>query len=76
MDVASFKRLEDGSFAGRIPPCTGVIAFAESEEECRIELQSVFEEWVWLGLRHGHPIPVVGGINLSQEPVLATVDSL
>ena len=76
MALATYKHLDDGSVAGRIPPCPGVITFAETEDRCQIELQSVLEEWVWLGLKHGHPIPVIGGINLSEEPAVATLDSL
>ena len=28
MSQAEYDKLEDGTFAGRVPPCLGVIAFA------------------------------------------------
>ena len=31
---AAFEKLEDGNYAGRIPSCTGVIAFGASLREC------------------------------------------
>ena len=27
-------KLEDGSFAGKIPPCAGVVAFSATLQEC------------------------------------------
>ena len=66
MDAAIFDRLEDGSYAGRIPPCQGVVAFGASLREAERELQSTLEEWVWLGLRLGHPLPVLSDLDLNQ----------
>jgi predicted RNase H-like HicB family nuclease len=57
--LASFKQLEDGSFAGRVEPCPGLLAFAEPLDECRQELRSVLEEWIVLGLKLGHELPVI-----------------
>ncbi|MFH1738122.1 MAG: type II toxin-antitoxin system HicB family antitoxin [bacterium] len=51
--------MEDGSFAGRIPECIGVLAFASTLRECQEELQSVLEDWIWLGLKLGHPLPAI-----------------
>jgi predicted RNase H-like HicB family nuclease len=50
---------DDGSFYGNIPATPGVWANAKTLEACREELQSVLEDWLSLGLRLGHPIPVV-----------------
>jgi predicted RNase H-like HicB family nuclease len=66
--LAVYEELEDGTFAGRISPCTGVIAFATTREECQDELRSVLEEWILLGLKLGHPLPVLGGIDLTLKP--------
>ena len=30
MAQAVYNKLEDGTFAGKIPPCPGVVAFAET----------------------------------------------
>jgi len=37
---AAYEKLEDGSYAGRIPPCPGVVAFGTSLRECENELRS------------------------------------
>ena len=55
---------EDGQYYGEIPELAGVWATAESLERCRDELASVLEEWVVMGLRLGHDIPVLDGISL------------
>ncbi|HQW50853.1 MAG TPA: hypothetical protein PL082_02245 [Tepidiformaceae bacterium] len=76
MERASFKALEDGSFAGRIPGCDGLVVFGETEQECSDRLRSTLEEWVVLGLKLGHQLPVFAGIDLNREPALEPVDSL
>ncbi len=68
MAVAAYDKLEDGSFAGRIPPCKGVLAFGTTLEECEGLLRSTLEDWLLLGLRLGHTLPVLSGINLNKEP--------
>ena len=66
--MAVYDKLDDGRFAGRIPPCNGVIAFAASLRECEHLLRSTLEDWLLLGLRLGHTLPVLSGIDLNQEP--------
>ena len=56
---AEFDKLEDGTFAGRIPTCKGVIAFGHTLQECSNELRSTLEDWVVLALKLGHPLPVL-----------------
>ena len=64
--MAVYDKLDDGTFAGRIPPCNGVIAFAASLRECEHLLRSTLEDWLLLGLRLGHTLPVLSGIDLNQ----------
>ena len=45
MSQAEYDKLEDGTFSGRIPECTGVVAFAASLAECENKLRSVLEDW-------------------------------
>ena len=56
MARAVYDKLKDGTFAGRIPGCKGVVAFAATLRECEDELRSTLEDWVLLGLKLGHPI--------------------
>lgn len=65
---AIYDKLEDGTFAGRIPVCPGVVAFGSSLRECEESLQSVLEEWIVLGLKLHHPLPVLTGLDLSRKP--------
>ena len=76
MAQAVYDKLEDGTFAGRIPPCKGVIAFGKTLRECEDELHSVLEDWILVGLKLGHPLPVIGGIDLNREPTREQVDAV
>ena len=76
MAQAVFDKLEDGTFSGRIPACQGVLAFGSSLRECEDELQSTLEDWILLGLRMGHHLPVLGGIDLNKEPAREPVDAV
>ncbi len=76
MSQATYDKLEDGTFTGRIPPCKGVVAFAASLRTCEDELRSTLEDWILVGLKLGHPLPVIGGLDLNKEPTREPVDSL
>ena len=64
MRLAKYEILEDGQYYGEIPGFQGVWAQADNLETCREELQSGLEDWLVLGLRMGHKIPAVAGIQL------------
>lgn len=76
MEKAAYEKLDDGSYAGRLPSCPRVIAFGASLSICEKELRSTLEDWILLGLRLGHSLPVIGGIDLNQEPKREPVDAL
>jgi predicted RNase H-like HicB family nuclease len=61
MAQAVYDKLEDGTFAGRIPVCKGVLAFGSTLRECEENLRSTLEDWILVGLKPGHALPVVGG---------------
>jgi len=65
---AEYDKLEDGSFMGRVPKCKGVIAFAKSLRECEDELRSTLEDWILVGIKLGHHLPVINEINLNRKP--------
>ena len=65
---AEYDKLEDGTFSGRIPGCKGVIAFGKTLRECENELQSTLEDWIFVGLKLGHQLPVIDGFDLNMEP--------
>jgi len=76
MADAVYDKFEDGTFAGRIPSCKGVVAFGATLRDCEDELRSVLEDWILVGLKLGHPLPVIAGIDLSGEPVREPLDTL
>jgi len=65
MSKATYEKLQDGSYAGRIPECPGTIAFGETLYQCQQELRSVLEGWLIVKLRHGDPLPIINGLNLN-----------
>ncbi|MEH2367889.1 type II toxin-antitoxin system HicB family antitoxin [Nostoc sp.] len=73
---AIYDKLEDGTFVGRIPVCKGVIAFASTLRECEDELRSILEDWILLGLKLGHPLPVIDNVDLNKEPTLEPMDTV
>lgn len=73
---AIYDKLGDGTFAGRIPPCAGVVAFGTTLHECEAELHSTLEDWILVGLKLGHSLPVIDGIDLNKEPQHEPVEAV
>ncbi len=76
LDQAIYDKLSDGTFCGRIPRCPGVVAFATTLGTCQRLLRSTLEDWLLLGLKLGHPLPVVRGINLNKDATHAPVAAM
>jgi predicted RNase H-like HicB family nuclease len=73
---AVYDKLEDGTFGGRIPLCKGVVSFGVTLRQCEDELRSTLEDWILLGLKLGHPLPIVDEIDLNKGPIHEPMDSL
>ncbi|MCL5107723.1 MAG: type II toxin-antitoxin system HicB family antitoxin [Chloroflexi bacterium] len=72
MRQAHYEILPDsGTIYGTIPGLQGVWAEAANLEACREDLQTVLEDWLMLGLRMGHPLPVLEGIDLNPREGVA-----
>jgi predicted RNase H-like HicB family nuclease len=76
MAQAEYDKLEDGTFSGRIPACQGVVAFGATLRQCQDELRSTLEDWIFVGLKLRHSLPVIAGIDLNKEPTRDSVDTL
>lgn len=76
MAAAVYDKLDDGTFSGRIRPCPGVIAFGKTLRECEEELHSTLEDWVLVGLKLDHELPVIAGIDLNRKPALEQADAV
>jgi predicted RNase H-like HicB family nuclease len=66
MSLAEYDKLEDGTFSGSIPPCAGIIAFGKTLKECQDNLHSTLEDWILVGLRLGHRLPVLSQFDLNK----------
>ncbi len=66
MKRTQFEQLRDGTVYGNIPGFEGVWANAKTEPACRRQLREVLEEWILLGLKLNHPLPVVEDIDLNN----------
>ncbi len=73
---AEYDKLEDGTFSGRIASCTGVIAFGASLRQCEDMLRSTLEDWLLVGLKLGHTLPLVEDIDLNKEPLYEPLESM
>jgi predicted RNase H-like HicB family nuclease len=67
LELARYDKLEDGSYAGEIPKLKGVAAFGQSLRECENELRSTLEDWILVGLRLGHKLPVLAAIDSTRN---------
>lgn len=76
MSEAEYEKLDDGSYAGNIQSCKGVVSFGNTLKECENELRSTLEDWIYLGLRQGHRLPVLKGINLNRKIRREPVESM
>ena len=65
--ISEIEQLEDGTYVGKVPNCQGVIAFGDTLSECQTQLRSTLEDWILVGLKLGHILPVITGIDLNQE---------
>jgi predicted RNase H-like HicB family nuclease len=63
LEQAVYDKLEDGTFAAGIPDCPGVVAFAPTLRGCERELRSTLEDWILLGLKLRHRLPVINDID-------------
>jgi len=74
LTYAVYDKLDDGTYAGRIPQCRGVVAFGATLRECEDGLHSTLEDWILIGLKLGHPLPVIAKINLNKDPTPSGLD--
>ena len=75
MQEAQFELMENGDYFGSIPSCEGAWADAPTVDACRTELRSVLESWMVAGFRHGHPLPIVAGIDLNFSTAPIDIDA-
>ena len=62
-----YEKIEDGTYSGEIPECLGILAFGKTLYECQRESKSTLEDWIAIGLRHGHELPVIEDLDLNNK---------
>jgi len=67
MSRATYDKLEDNSYSGTIPECSGVVAFGETLFQCQKELRSSLEGWLIVKIRHGDNLPVLDRLDLNKR---------
>ena len=67
MNDAVITLLCDGTYFAEIPCFQGAWANADTAEQCRQEMKEVLEDWILLGIKLGHEIPVMGSIDLNAK---------
>ncbi|KHE93964.1 MAG: hypothetical protein K8F52_14430 [Candidatus Scalindua rubra] len=71
MHKAHYEVLSDNEgYFGKIEGLHGVWANAHTLEDCREELREVLEEWIILGVKRGHNIPIINGIDINIKEVV------
>lgn len=68
MHEAKYEVMENGRFFGDIPSCEGVWGEGATLEECREDLEGALQDWIIVGLRFGHTLPVIASIDINLRP--------
>ena len=72
LDRAHYEIIDDKeSLFGTVPGLDGVWASGFSLEECRTNLADVVEDWVFISIARGLPIPPLGDVKLRQPEKIA-----
>ena len=66
MSRAVYDQLEDKTYCGKIPECSGTIAFGNTLYQCQNELKSVLEGWLLVKIRHGDHLPIIDEVDLNK----------
>ncbi len=65
MARSCYEKLEDGRYAASIAGLPGVWADGATEDECRLTLREVLEEWLVAALRDDEQLPEFDGASLN-----------
>ena len=68
MRHAKYELMENNRFFGSIPECKGAWGEGATLEECREDLEGALQDWIIVGLRFGHTLPVIDGIDINPKP--------
>jgi hypothetical protein len=69
MEQAVYDKQENGTFAGQIPSYKEIVAYGNTLHKFENELRSRLKNWIWVKLKLGYSLPVIGGIDLNKNSV-------
>jgi len=67
--------MEDGRFFATIPGLKGLWADGDTLEACRRNLIDTLEDWIFISLKEGLPIPAQGNLELVPNRDLELTDA-
>ncbi len=67
--------MDDGTYAGKIPIYAGMFAFVKTLRERENELHSTLEDWILVGLRKGHMLPIMTPQKKCYTPTILSDSS-
>lgn len=76
MAEAQYDKLEEAPIPAASILFRGVVAFGATLRECQEELRSTLEDWILVGLKLRHQLPIIGEIDLNKEPLHESVGTL
>lgn len=75
LDRAAYELMENGRFFVTIPGLKGLWADGSTLEECRRNLVDTLEDWLFISLKEGLPIPAIGDLALIPNEDLELADA-
>ncbi len=75
MERAAYELMEDGRYFATIPGLKGLWADGDTVELCRRNLIETLEDWIFVSLKEGLPIPALGELELSPNHELELADA-
>jgi predicted RNase H-like HicB family nuclease len=75
MERAAYEVMEDGRFFATIPGLKGLWADRDTLELCRRNLIETLEDWIFISLKEGLPIPAMEGLELAPNRSLEEADA-
>jgi predicted RNase H-like HicB family nuclease len=67
--------MENGRYFATIPGLKGLWADGGTLEECRHNLIDTLEDWIFISLKEGLPIPALDDVALIADPELELADA-
>lgn len=75
MAHAAYETMENSRYFATIPGLKGLWADGDTPEDCRQNLIETLEDWIFVSLKEGLPIPAIDGVALAPNRALEMADA-